>query len=135
MTSSSGLVFFMPIIKEEIKMTNIDRLKMEISDISYLDSELSIFLAESGLNAEDEYIPSSNSNKKAILLTTLAILEALANNPQQMKHYKSEDITISQFADAIQNRIDQLERKIRILSSNDTDSNDGSATWVYMFKE
>ena len=115
-------------------MMNIDRLKIEISDINYLDTELEIFLAECGLNANDEYVPTSNTNKKAILSTTLGILEALANNPQAMKNYRTEDMTITQFSDNLQNRIDSLERKIRLIANDDNVYEQG-ASFVYMFKE
>ena len=113
-------------------MTNIERLKMEISDIQYIDSELEMFLAECGLEAEDTYNPNGNINKKGILSTTLAILEAIANNPQLMKSYKTEDMTITRFAENLQNRIDALERKIRMMPSDDVEAEAG-ATFKMMF--
>ena len=36
-------------------MTNLERLKMEISDITYTDEQLTIFLLENNLVTEDEY--------------------------------------------------------------------------------
>lgn len=36
-----------------------------------------------------------------------------------MKNYKQDDISVSQFAENIQSRIDQLERKIRTMKTDD----------------
>jgi len=109
---------------------------MEISDISYTPEQLTVFLLENGLEADKEYNPSSNTNKKNILKTALSILEAIANNPNLMKNYKNEDISIMDFAESIQNRISQLERKIRLLPADDVSDNiaDG-ASWTYIFRE
>ncbi|NLT96537.1 MAG: hypothetical protein GXW85_13600 [Clostridia bacterium] len=115
-------------------MTNLERLKMEISDISYTDEQLIVFLLENNLVAGEEYDPTSNTNKKNILKTALAILEAIANNPQLMKSYKSEDISVLEFSQNLQNRIDQLERKIRLLPDDDNIYQDG-ASFVYIFNE
>ena len=48
-----------------------------------------------------------------ILKSALSILESVANQPALMKDYKQDDISISQFHENLQNRIDQLEIKIR----------------------
>lgn len=115
-------------------MINFDRLKMEISDITYTDEQLTVFLLENGLTAEEEYDPSSNTNKKKILKTALSILEAIANNPQLMKSYKNEDISVMEFSQNLQSRIDQLERKIRLLPDDDNVYKDGSS-FVYIFNQ
>lgn len=115
-------------------MTNLDRLEMEISDISYTLEQLTVFLLENGLEANAEYSPSSNTNKKGILKTALSILEAIANNPQLMKSYKNEDISIMEFSQNLQSRIDQLERKIRLLPDDDNVYQDGSS-FVYIFNQ
>lgn len=115
-------------------MRNIDRLKMEISDITYTDEQLTIFLLENGLTSDTDYNPASNTNKKNILKTALSILEAIANNPQLMKSYKNEDISVLEFSQNLQNRIDQLERKIRLLPDDENVYKDGSS-FVYLFNE
>lgn len=115
-------------------MTNLERLKMEISDITYTDEQLTVFLLENDLTDTDGYNPSSNTNKKNILKTALSILEAIANNPQLMKSYKSEEISVTEFSENLQNRIDQLERKIRMLPDDYEVYND-AATFVYIFNE
>jgi len=91
-------------------MTNLERLKIEIKGICYPDNEISVYLQENGLDPNAEYIPSSNANKKAIYLTALSLLESLANQPQLMKAYKMDDMTISDFTESIQSRIDHDAR-------------------------
>lgn len=100
-------------------MNNLERLKLEIKDINLTEPELSIYLQENSLTPTEEYNPELNTNKRNILKTALSILESIANNPNLMKNYKKDDITISQFSENIQARIEQLERKIRQMSIND----------------
>lgn len=105
--------------KEEYQMTNLDRLKMEIKGIDYPDTELSIYLEENGLDPSVPYDPQSKTQKKKIYMTAVDILNSIANQPNLMKSYKTDDLTISQFAESIQNRIDQLERKIRMMQDDE----------------
>jgi len=100
-------------------MLNSERLQLEIQGITLSQDELSIYLQENGLEPTLEYNPQSNVSKRNILKTALSILESIANNPSMMKSYKQDDITISQFAENLQNRIDQLERKIRQMANTD----------------
>lgn len=115
-------------------MTNLERLQMEVSDISFNDGQLSIFLLENGLTDSENYDPASNTQKKNILKAALSVLEALANNPQLMKAYKTEDISVTEFSQNLQSRIDQLERKIRMLPDDQNVYQDG-ASFTYIFSE
>ena len=118
-------------------MTYLDRIKLELQDISFNDEELTILAQENGIaNPALEYNPTSNTDKRAIYSTVLSVLEAIANNPNLMKNYKNENISIMDFAESIQSRISQLERKIRLLPSDDISDNiaDG-ASWTYIFRE
>ena len=120
-----------------IDMTYLERIKLELQDISFSDAQLTVLAQENGIiNPATEYDPTSNKAKRAIYSTVLSVLEAIANNPNLMKNYKNEDISIMDFAESIQNRIAQLERKIRLLPSDDTGENiaDG-ASWTYIFRE
>ena len=105
-------------------MTNKERLEIEIKNINLSENEKEIYLEESELDPEEEYNPSSNNNKRNILKTALSILESIANDPAAMKNYKQDDITVSQFSENLQNRIDQLERKIRQMSTTDNNNED-----------
>lgn len=109
-------------------MTNLERVKMEIKDINLLDTELEVYLMEQDLTATNVYTKLDNLK---ILKTTLAILESIANNPSMMKTYKTDDISVSNFSENIQNRIDQLTRKIRELEFK---AENTGATFVNLFK-
>ena len=113
-------------------MTNLERLQLEIKSISLTTDELSVYLMESDLTSNIEYNPQSNTNKRNILKSALSILESIANQPQLMKSYKQDDITISQFHENLMARIDQLERKIREIPNDDLSYQDG-ASFFYMF--
>lgn len=105
-------------------MTNLERLALETKGINLTEEESSIYLLESGLSPNEQYNPSSATNKRNIYRAALSILESIANQPSTMKDYKEDDISVSQFAENIQNRIDQLERKIRTMKTDEqSDSN------------
>lgn len=114
-------------------MTNLERLQLEIKSISLTTDELNIYLQESDLTANDTYNPQSNTNKRNILKSALSILESIANQPELMKNYKQDDISVSQFHENLMARIDQLERKIREIPNDDLSYQDG-ASFFYMFK-
>lgn len=115
-----------------MEMTNIERLKMEIKGIDFTDTELEIYLTENDLVPSGNYVPTSTASKKNILKTALSILESVANQPQLMKNYRTEDMTISQFSENLQVRIDSLDRKIRMIKNDDNTYTDG-ASFIYMF--
>lgn len=109
-------------------MNNLERLKLEIQQSGFTDQELSIFLEESGLSPNDTYNTSSNESKRAIYQTALSCLEAISNNPNYFKDMKIDDMNISSFSESIQNRIDQLERKLRSMTINQSET--GSNTFM-----
>lgn len=100
-------------------MTNLQRLQMEIKGINLDQSELLIYLTENDLQGHEPYNPQSATSKRNIYRTALSILESLANNPAGMKSYKLDDMTISQFHENLMQRIDQLERSIRKLKTDE----------------
>ncbi|MBE2932349.1 hypothetical protein HPJ92_07355 [Anoxybacillus flavithermus] len=100
-------------------MTNLQRLLLEVQGINLDQNELAVYLAENNLNPHDEYVPSSATNKRNIYKTALSILESIANNPKLMKTYKLDDMTVSDFHENLLNRIDQLERKIRQMKTDE----------------
>lgn len=93
-------------------MLNIDRLKMEVKGITLTNEEWDMYLLESGLISDEYYQPNNYNNKKQLLTAALSILESIANNPQSMKDYVIDDMTVSQFHENLMARIDQLENKI-----------------------
>ncbi|MDN4070851.1 hypothetical protein QYF50_23380 [Paenibacillus vini] len=110
-------------------MNNLERLQLEAKGITLSPEELSIYLAEEGItNPNAEYDASSSTAKRIIYAASLAVLNSVANNPSLMKSYKQDDISVSDFADSLQNRIDQLERKLRSMAINQSET--GSNTFM-----
>ncbi|ASA96507.1 hypothetical protein [Anoxybacillus flavithermus] len=100
-------------------MTNLQRLMLEIKGIDLDQNELIVYIKENGLKAHDEYVPSSATNKRNIYKTALSILESIANNPSLMRSYKLDDMTVTDFHENLLSRIDQLERKIRSMKTDE----------------
>ncbi len=107
-------------------MNNLQRLELETKGINLTQSELIIYLQENDLQPFDEYSPSSATNKKYIYQSALSVLESIANNPSSMKSYKLDDMTVSDFHENLLSRIDQLERKIRKLKTDDQIQNESN---------
>lgn len=100
-------------------MTNLQRLEIEIKGINMFQEESSIYLLESDLAPHTEYDAISATNKRNIYRAALSILESIANNPSTMKNYKQDDMTVWDFSENLQSRIDQLERKIRMMKTDE----------------
>ncbi|AKS37695.1 hypothetical protein NP92_04295 [Anoxybacillus gonensis] len=100
-------------------MTNLQRLLLEVQGINLDQNELAVYLQENELQPFDEYNPSSATAKRNIYKTALSILESIANNVQLMKNYKHDDMTVTDFHENLLNRIDQLERKIRSMKTDE----------------
>ena len=113
-------------------MTNLERLKLHIKGITLEAEEYDIYLAESNLTANIDYDPTSNTNKRNILKSALNILDDIANNPNTMKNIKQDDISISQFSENLQSRIDHLQNKIAQIPDDSGQYTDG-ATIGYLF--
>lgn len=114
-------------------MNNLERLKMEIEGFNVEDDKLNVYLMENDLDDNIEYDAHSNTNKKAIYTTALNVLESIANNPESMKNYKTDDISITHFATNIQNRIDDLRKKVANMVTDEMVS-ENDATFVWMFR-
>lgn len=117
--SHECLIYKKTLIKENFTMNNIERLQMEIAGIDLPHEELLIYLKESGLNGYEEYNASSKASKRAIYETALSILHSIANQPHLMKNYKQDDMTVSDFSKQLNQRINQLEIKVRQMPKND----------------
>ncbi|MED5103411.1 glutathionylspermidine synthase [Niallia circulans] len=113
------LIYNKSLTKENFTMNNIERLQMEITGIELPHEELLVYLKESGLDGYTEYNASSKVSKRAIYETALSILHSIANQPHLMKNYKQDDMTVSDFSKQLQNRINQLEIKVRQMPKND----------------
>lgn len=102
-------------------MNNLERLQMEISDIELSHEEIIVYLEENGLQAYTTYNSSSKESKRAIYQSALSVLHSIANQPNLMKNMKQDDMSVDSFAKYLQNRINQLEGKIRQMPINDSD--------------
>lgn len=107
-------------------MNNLQRLEMETKGIKLSQQELTVYLQENNLQPFDQYNPQSATNKKAIYQSALSILESIANNPTNLKNYRLDDMTVSDFADSLMARIDQLERKIKTLKTDEELANESN---------
>ncbi|MCM2603737.1 hypothetical protein NDQ57_03345 [Rossellomorea marisflavi] len=107
-------------------MNNKQRLELETKGIKLSPEEQAIYLQENNLDPQAEYRPQSATNKKNIYRSALAILESIANNPANLKSYKIDDMTVSDFAESLMARIDQLDRKIRLLKDDDEIQNESN---------
>lgn len=101
------------------KMTNEERLKMEIVGIPLEDHEIEIYLLENDLHSTDNYDASSGVNKRNIYLSALSILNSIANQPSSMKNYKQDDMSVYDFSKYLQARIEQLENRINSIPLDD----------------
>ena len=116
-------------------MDNLARLEMELRGYKIKQEELIVYLMEADLNDNDTYDPESKTNLKKIYQAAVAVLESIANDPQGMKNYKSDSISITHFHTNLSNRIDYLNRKIRMMPSDDDYVEGGGATISYLFTE
>jgi putative heme iron utilization protein len=112
--------------KGDEQMNNLQRLELETKGIQLSQDELTVYLQENNLQPFDEYNPQSATNKKNIYRSALSILESIANNPANLKAYKVDDMTVSDFADSLMARIDQLDRKIRLFKDDDQIQNESN---------
>ena len=110
-------------------MNNLQRLEMEIKGVELSQQELIMYLEENSLPPHEVYNAQSPSSKRFIYKTALSVLESVANNPELMKNIKLDDMTVSEFHENLMNRIDNLERKIRTMR---TDNNNSDFFMLFM---
>ena len=108
---------------------NMQRLDMEIEGIKLTQGKKIIYLEETGLEPFGNYNTISNSNMKSIYDCTLSILESIANNPELMREVKLDDMTVSNFSDSLQQRIEALQKRIRQMPD---DNSDGTSWFMFV---
>lgn len=98
------------------KLTNIERLKLELSHKKYLtDDEYSVLLEENSLNATDTY--DKAKDELYLLQTVIAIFSTLSNNIDHFLKIQTEFTTISSAQKGISDRINELEKRITLIPS------------------
>lgn len=110
-------------------MTNLERLKLELSNKSYYtDEEYSVFLNENNLVPTDTY--NKVNNEIDLLKTVVNILETLSNDVDLMRKIDSKDITsIDQASLYLSKRITTIENKILDLE----EKKNGNSNTTYLF--
>ena len=110
-------------------MTNLERLKLELSNKQYYtDDEYSVFLNENNLIPTDTY--SKTTSEIDLLKTVVNILETLSNDVDLMRKIDSKDITsIDQAALYLSKRITSIENKILDLE----EKKNGSSNTTILF--
>lgn len=97
-------------------MTNLNRLKLELSNRSYFtDAEYTIFLEENGLVATEEY--TKDLDELYLLQSILAILQALNNNIDLYMSISTEFTNVSSAYKNLKDRIDELYKRISLIPS------------------
>lgn len=93
-------------------MTNLERLKLELSNKEYYtDSEYSVFLEENNLVPSSTY--SKVTNQINLLETVISVLETLSNDVDMMRKIDSKEITsIDQAYKYLAERITSIKTKI-----------------------
>lgn len=94
-------------------MNNLQRVEMEVKGIKLTQQELIVYLEENGLSPHTEYQADNQDSVRAIYATSLSILESLANVPENFKNIKMDEMSISQFSENINRRINHLTQKVR----------------------
>ena len=110
-------------------MTNLERLKLELSNKSYYtDEEYSVFLNENNLIPTNVY--NKTTNEIDLLKTVVNILETLSNDVDLMRKIDSKDITsIDQASLYLSKRITSIENKILDLE----EKKNGNSNTTYLF--
>jgi len=97
-------------------MTNIERLKLELSNQAYYtDTEYAVFLEEQGLTATDTY--DKSTNQLALLNTVIDILNTLMNNIDNLMKVQTEFTTRTQAYKYLNDRVATIEKKIACMPS------------------
>lgn len=100
------------------KMTNLERLKIELSNKQYYeDNVLSMYLFENKLAASANY--SKKYNQKQLMQTVFDVLQSLANNIDLFRKVETEFTTTGQAYRYLEKRMNDIEK--RILTIPDTE--------------
>ena len=99
-------------------MNVLDRLKLELSNKEYFsDEQYTQLLTENSLSATEEY--DKQTMQKALLLTVIDVLEAIANDTDIMQSISTEFTTVGAAYKYIEQRIGQIKDKIASIPEPD----------------
>jgi len=102
-------------------MTNLERLKVELSNKEYFTDEVyGMYLEENSLNPAEDY--DKATNQRDLLYTVIDILEALSNDVDLFRKTETEFITTGEAYKYLEKRINDINKRILALPSNKEDS-------------
>lgn len=120
-----------PILRES-SVTCLDRIKIELnSKPYYADDMLKIYLDENGLDPYEIY--SKDTDYKKLLQAVCDVLEAVSNDPDQMRSIQTEFSTTSEAAKYMERRIALLQKKVNALTDSSDDGKQKSI-FTHMFR-
>lgn len=102
-------------------MTILERLKLELNKQSYFeDTEYEQFLSENSLTSADTY--DKSVHERALLLTVVDVLEAVANDVDIMSSLTTEFGTITSAYNYLENRIAKIKDRIATIPDTEAES-------------
>ena len=103
-------------------MTNLDRLKLELSNKEYYtDEEYKVFLDENSLVPDNTYVKADNQIQ--LLETVVSVLETLSNDVDIMRKIDNKDIvSVDQASKYLSQRIYNINKKILDLKEERNDN-------------
>ena len=103
-------------------MTNLERLKLELSNKEYYtDNEYNVFLEENNLAPTDTYVKADNQIQ--LLETVVNVLETLSNDVDIMRKIDNKDIvSVDQASKYLSQRIYNINKKILDLKEEQNDN-------------
>ena len=103
-------------------MTNLERLKLELSNKEYYtDEEYKVFLDENSLVPDNTYVKADNQIQ--LLETVVNVLETLSNDVDIMRKIDNKDIvSVDQASKYLSQRIYNINKKILDLKEEQNDT-------------
>lgn len=103
-------------------MTNLERLKLELSNKEYYtDEEYKVFLDENSLVPDNTYVKADNQIQ--LLETVVNVLETLSNDVDIMRKIDNKDIvSVDQASKYLSQRIYNINKKILDLKEEQNDN-------------
>lgn len=104
---------------KEVKMTNLDRLKIELSEKEYFKNTQEIYcsiLEENGLDPFDTYAKAND--EISMLESVYSVLRMLSNNIDVFRKVETEFVTTSAAYQYLQKRLKDLREEIDCLKKD-----------------
>ena len=109
-----------------------ERLLMELNNKNYYDQyQMSVYLSENGLNADDTF--DKDKHYRKLLCTVLDVLESLCNNIDLFRAVETEFATTTEAYNYLERRIQKLKQRINEVPDEPVDGGrDGCFTHIFV---